>query len=493
MSFRALKNKLWFNIFIRIAAIFAAFVLILTVANITLLTEFFSLKEKNSLIEQTQHLSKLDINNKSEIVKRLTHINREYNFDVEIYDSTGKILYTTHGRQMMDFFLQNNQQLAMNHEEMRPIKSEKIDDSITFKRAIRRFDNSEYLLCTKEIEENVFVEVRIEQKLIANSAAIANEFITIISFAFLCLALIWVFIFARKFSKPIGEMNRITKEMTQLNFSEKLNIATTDEIGQLAYSVNELSDSLSNSLENLQAANKKLQEDIELERQLDAMRRGFVANVSHELKTPISIISGYAEGLKLNVNSDSKEAYCNTIIEESQRMNKLVLSILQLSRYESGQIPLNLTEFSIDALAGDMLNRIFTTTDIKTENQIPKNTLCFADALQIEQVMKSLLENALAHTEKGGTVTVNSQLVDGCHRIFVHNTGSHIENELMPQIWQSFYRGDKSHKREESRFGLGLSIVTAIMKLHGTKCGVFNTKNGVCFWFDVNAASASLS
>ena len=296
MSFRALKNKLWFNIFIRIAAIFAAFVLILTVANITLLTEFFSLKEKNSLIEQTQHLSKLDINNKSEIVKRLTHINREYNFDVEIYDSTGKILYTTHGRQMMDFFLHNNQQLAMNHEEMRPIKSEKIDDSITFKRAIRRFDNSEYLLCTKEIEENVFVEVRIEQKLIANSAAIANEFITIISFAFLCLALIWVFIFARKFSKPIGEMNRITKEMTQLNFSEKLNIATTDEIGQLAYSVNELSDSLSNSLENLQAANKKLQEDIELERQLDAMRRGFVANVSHELKTPISIISGYAKG-----------------------------------------------------------------------------------------------------------------------------------------------------------------------------------------------------
>ena len=133
------------------------------------------------------------------------------------------------------------------------------------------------------------------------------------------------------------------------------------------------------------------------------------------------------------------------------------------------------------------------TTDIKTENQIPKNTLCFADTLQIEQVMKSLLENALAHTEKGGTVTVNSQLVDGCHRIFVHNTGSHIENELMPQIWQSFYRGDKSHKREESRFGLGLSIVTAIMKLHGTKCGVFNTKNGVCFWFDINAASASIS
>lgn len=486
MNFKSLQNKLWFNIFIRIAVIFIAFVIILCIANVGFLVRFFSYKEKMSLKEQLLEVKKLDFSNSDEVVAELGSINEKYNFDVEIYKPDGYILYTTHGSQMMDFFHQQNNSFSMAHDEMRTISRENLGDGVVFETAVRRFDNREFLLCKSKVEGNLYAEVRVQKQLIANSAAIANEFIMIVSSVCFVVSIIWVLLFARKFSKPISEMSRITHDMAQLNFERRLKVKSNDEIGELALSINHLSGSLSEALQDLKATNEKLKNDIEVERRLDVMRRGFVANVSHELKTPISIISGYAEGLKLNINAESKEAYCNTIIEESQRMNRLVLSILELSRYESGQIPLNKCRFDISAVARDMTAKIFDGKDVNAICEIPENTVVFADDMQIEQVLKSLLENAAAHTENGGSVTVSSETSDEKIRITVNNTGSHISEELMPQIWQSFFRGDKSHKRESTRFGLGLSIVAAIIKLHGNSCGVYNTENGVCFWFELD-------
>ena len=487
MKFKALKKKLWFNIFVSIAAIFAVFVLVLALSNVTFLVSFFSAKEKTALKEQLEVVDDLDFDDASAVIKTVSEINEKYNFDVEIYTSSGRILYTTHGGQMMDYFSLKNDKFVMTHEEMTPTKTETLSDGVVFETAVRKFDKSEYLLCRKQIEDNLFAEVRIQKQLISNSAAIANEFIIIISVICFLLSIIWVLIFARQFSQPIAEMNEITKDMAKLNFERKLIVNRQDEIGQLANSVNELSASLNTALTDLKETNAKLQSDIELERQLDVMRRGFVANVSHELKTPISIISGYAEGLKLNVNAESKEEYCNIIIDESRRMNRLVLSILELSRYESGQIPLSLNNFSISQLCGDMMSRVFAGKNIEYSNEIPPDTEIYADPLQIEQVLKAYLENAASHAPDGGLVTVESSISGGTVRISVFNTGSHIDEKIMPQIWQSFFRGDKSHKRESSRFGLGLSIVTAIMKLHSHQCGVYNTDTGVCFWFEADA------
>ena len=169
-------------------------------------------------------------------------------------------------------------------------------------------------------------------------------------------------------------------------------------------------------------------------------------------------------------------------------MNKLVLSILELSRYESGQMPLNMQNFDVSELCGDMLARIFVGKNVSAENLIPQNTEIYADPLQIEQVLKSYLENAASHTPDGGEVKIESRQNGNTVRISVFNTGSHIDESIMPQIWQSFFRGDKSHKRDSSRFGLGLSIVSAIIKMHGHQCGVYNTEDGVCFWFETDTA-----
>lgn len=422
-----------------------------------------------------------------EVSETLSDINENYNFDVEIYDALGNVKYTTHGARMMNFFIDDRpNNFPMTHEELIVTKRENLSNGIVYEEAVRRFDSQEFLLCRKKIDNNYYAEIRIQKQLILSSADAANEFITFIAVICLCVSLVWIMFFARKFSKPITQMNEITRDMANLKFDRKITVNRSDEIGQLAQSVNEMSRSLSATLDNLNRTNAKLRDEIELERELDKMRKTFVANVSHELKTPISIISGYAEGLKLNVNASQQEQYCDTIIDESERMNKLVLSILELSKYESGQIPINKKVFDISAMTRLLLARIFSDCDINIANSLPENSLVFADEIQIEQVLRAYFENAKSHVNQGGTVSIWKKETDQKVRIFVHNTGSHIESEKMPYIWQSFYRGDDSHKRDKTRFGLGLSIVNAVMKTHNNCCGVYNNEDGVAFWFELD-------
>ena len=490
MNFRAklksLKNKLWFNIFLQVAVIFAVFVAILMLCNTALLSKFFCLRQKNALISQINRLDNIDISDSSAVSEVLTDIRENYNFDTEIYDRRGNIKYTTGGAQMMDFLMNGHSNFIMSHESLVTVKTENLSNGIVYEEAVRRFDNSEFLLCRKEIGSGFYAEVKIQKQLVMSSAKTANEFITVVSVLCLGLSMIWIVIFAKRFSQPLAQMNTITRDMANLKFDRTITVNRNDEIGQLASSVNEMSASLSSTLDDLKRTNLKLRDEIELERQLDVMRKTFVANVSHELKTPISIISGYAEGLKLNVNGDKREAYCDTIIDESRRMNNLVLSILELSKYESGQINAQFKAFDINGMTDMLLNRIFENSDIEIQNKISAQTVVFADEMQIEQALKSYLENAKSHTPSGGKVCVYSDEIDGKMRISVHNTGSHISEEEMPFIWQSFYRGDASHKRDKGRFGLGLSIVSAVMKIHNCHCGVYNTEDGVTFWFEVD-------
>ncbi len=482
-----MKGKLWFRIFLQIAAIFAVFVVTLTVCNRLFLVKFFESSEKNLLREQGKLLCTLDMDDSTLVVASLTSISDNYNFEVEIYNEHEQVLYTSYGSQMLDFYYKDNPGLSMKHKKLTVTERKQLSDGSVFETAIDDYTATEYLIYRVGVEKGINAELRVQTSLLENSALVAERFISIIACVCLALSLGWIFLSARRLSRPISEMSAITRDMAELKFDRKVKITSQDEIGELGNSVNLLSQKLSVTLDDLREKNEKLRDEIELERQLDSMRRGFVANVSHELKTPISIIQGYAEGLKLNINPEARDSYCDTIIDESERMNRLVLSLLELSRYESGQIPLRPETFDLLKTVNEMCTRIFDGTDISLA--LPQEeTAVFADPAQIEQVFKSILENAKAHTPAGGAVEVKF-LPDGDDiRVEIHNTGSHIDEEKMPQIWQSFFRGEESHKREQSRFGLGLSIVAAICKMHGKPCGVYNTETGVCFWFSLAKA-----
>lgn len=483
-----MKKKLWIKIFLQIAAVFAAFIVVLTVSNSVFLVPFFKHTEKLYLREQGAVVKSLDFSDNNAVVNKLSEIAENFSFETEIYTDSGKVVYTSYGSQMLDFYYRGNSGFSMNHKSLKTLSSETRSDGSVFETAVDSYTDTEYLVYRLSVSDGMYAELRVQTRLLKNSAETAGMFVSIIAFICLAAALVWTFFSARHISRPIAEMSEITRDMARLNFDRRVKVDSADEIGELGNAINALSENLKSALDGLRKTNERLEGEIELERQLDVMRRGFVANVSHELKTPISIIQGYAEGLKLNINSDARERYCDTIIDESNRMNKLVLGLLQLSRYESGQMPLSREKFSLSQMARDMLLRIFEGTDITCV--FPENEVfAFADPTQTEQLFGSILENARAHVNSGGTVEVKLAETENETKVEIFNTGSHVDEEKMPQIWQSFFRGEESHKRNENRFGLGLSIVSAICRVNGKKCGVYNTENGVCFWFTVDGAA----
>lgn len=484
-----LKNKFWFRLFIKVGIIFVAFVLLLTLCNTIFLEGYYEYTRKKELQSVSTNIKKADLTLAEEMVDIISDIEEGHGFEVEIYSSDGRTMYSSSGGQMMDYFFGKKENFFMSHRRLTPIKSEVLSDGSVLERAVDKPTGNEYLVYRFSLENSATGEVRAQIAQIKNSARTANRFITIIAVFFLILSLFWVFWFSRKISKPISEMNHITRKMASLDFNEKLFTNSDDEIGQLANSINHLSSRLDHTLKELNETNAQLKDEIELEHQLDVMRRGFVADVSHELKTPIAIIQGYAEGLKLDINSNSREKYLDTIIDESHRMNRLVLSILNLSKYESGQVPLSLSEFSLSQLIKVRSERIFDSKkQIYLVFDFDEDITVYSDSDKIDQILKSYLENAYCHANDGGEVKITVTPKENKYLVSVFNSGSHVDEEIMPRIWQSFFRGDSSHNRESGRFGLGLSIVSAIQKMLDEDCGVYNTDDGVCFWFTVKRA-----
>lgn len=483
-----MKDKIWIRLFVRISAIFAAFVLVLMLANSTLLYQYFEYSARWALGNTGKSLAKLDLSTSTvdEVADALSTVEGQ-NLLIDIYAPDGRVIYTAFGDLLWD--------VRNQPEELKPgrpsnyrITGEEYSDGNRFITAVDDLDGSEYLLYRTDLDGGYRAEMRVQKLVMESSANVANQFVTVIAVLILCVSIPWIIYFAMKFSKPITEMNSIARKMADLNFEEKLIPTSRDEIGQLAVSINELSEKLDGTLRDLRCSNAKLRDEIEIERRIDRMRKDFVANVSHELKTPISIIQGYAEGLKLGV-CDRPEDYCDIILEESVRMNRLVVDLLDLSRYESGQITIERRRFDIVALLRDMCRRL--------EKRVHEAgaTLCMnrtepifvlGDIVHIEQIVNNYLSNAISHVCAGGEIRVELEQQEQLAVIRVSNTGKPIPEEEMPMLWQSFYRSDKSHKRDSARFGLGLSIVKSLVELHGRACGVYNTQDGVCFWFDMD-------
>ena len=309
-----------------------------------------------------------------------------------------------------------------------------------------------------------------------------------------------VYLYARSFAKPLQKLNRAAKEIAALNFDYEIDVERSDEIGQLAVSVREMSAKLNAALTELKESNEQLQIELEHERELDIMRKKFVSDVSHELKTPLTVIGGYAEALQMGINDrERRSGYSAVIIEEADKMTKLVNGLLTLSKYESTEYKLNISDFDM----GELLERImfkygdiFEKNGIKPVIEVDKGMVA-ADPDRIEQCVNNFLNNAVSHADENKIIYVKGETADGRYRVSVFNSGEHIADGDIENIWASFYRADKARKRDEGRFGIGLSIVRALLTRHGAPFGVHNVTNlaakkfsapsGVEFWFELSA------
>ncbi|MBQ2704219.1 MAG: HAMP domain-containing protein [Clostridia bacterium] len=482
-------RRIWVKLFVNIALIFVLFVTVISIAGSTLFVEYFAYRQQKQMKECAQQIATLDYNDRSSAADSLRNAERQYNVTVTVYNN-GVPIYTTIGatnglRPNISGF-----DMIINRPDLFGEVVESKADGEYGKVSRVTLKGKELLIYTYTPKGSVSVDVITEQSLIENSAQVAGEFTILIATACLIVALIWSVAFARRFTRPIERMNKIALQMAALDFSQKVEVERNDEIGALGSSLNRLSEALLSTLKELNERNRRLQKEIDAERRLDSMRKGFVANVSHELKTPIAIIQGYAEGLEGGLAEDEalRQKYSRVIIEESQRMNGLIMSLLELSKYE-GTLSLNEEEYDVCPSLINLADRngqALIQKQIELDIKIPESLIVIGDRLMTEQAVQNYLSNAISHTEQGGKITLYTESYgDDGMRICVHNTGAQIPQKDMENLWQSFWRADKAHSRDQGRFGLGLSVVKAIMCAAKLDFGVFNTENGVTFWIQV--------
>ncbi|MBQ8518337.1 MAG: two-component sensor histidine kinase [Agathobacter sp.] len=337
-----------------------------------------------------------------------------------------------------------------------------------------------------------FVYIRSALESIRESARITNQFFIIVGLFGMAVGAVVIFFISRTISKPMQELKDVSKSMADLKFEVKYEPKQQDstEVAELGEHMNFLSQTLEKTISDLKVANNELQKDIEKKEQIDEMRKEFLSNVSHELKTPIALIQGYAEGLKENINEDteSKDFYCDVIMDESDKMNRMVKKLLTLNQLEFGNDVVEMTRFNITEMIAGMVqtNQLLAAQDdidIVFDEKEP--VYVWGDEFKVEEVLTNYLSNALHHVAGEKQIRISFEQKDELLRVKVFNTGNPIPEEELDKIWVKFYKVDKARTREYGGSGIGLSIVKAIMDSMNRQCGARNMENGVEFWFEL--------
>lgn len=327
---------------------------------------------------------------------------------------------------------------------------------------------------------------------IRESAVISSKFLCVIGIVSVILGGMISWIYSGKISNPILKLAQLSEQITKLDFDAKYTGNEKNEIGILGNNMNSLSESLERTISELKTANLELQQDIQKKEEIDMQRQEFIGNVSHELKTPIALIQGYAEGLKEGVIDDpeSMNYYLEVISDEAERMNRMVKNLMTLSELESGSKHVVMERFDLVALVRNYINSadiLLKEQSVKLSISSPEYLFAWGDEFKIEEVVMNYFSNAIHHVggeEKEIKVTIE-QLGEKA-RVTIFNTGRHIPEEDLEHIWDKFYKVDKARTRAYGGSGVGLSIVKAIMTGIKQNYGVDNVENGVAFWFELS-------
>lgn len=374
------------------------------------------------------------------------------------------------------------------------VKEKKLESETENYRIFSLFDSrmkSKYIELVGFLSDGGIILMRSNVESMQESVKVANKFLLYAGVCSAVLVSMIMFFAGRKFTRPILQLVDIAKEMSDLNFDVKYTGKSKDEIGELGHSVNVLSEKLEHTVSELKRANNELQVDIERRTQTEEMRKEFLSNVTHELKTPIALIQGYAEGLRDNISEspEDREFYCDVIMDEAAKMNAMVKKLLTLNQLEFGNAPPEITRFNLTALIQGVLNSsdiLAKQKGVTVHFEQQEPVYVWADEFMIEEVLTNYISNAFHHVAGANIVEVKLIPFQSRIRVAVFNTGAPIPEDELEKIWIKFYKVDKARTREYGGNGIGLSIVKAIMEAHNSSYGVRNHATGVEFWFELD-------
>lgn len=486
----SVKVKLFLSLSITVLLI----ILFMILVNNFALEQFYLYKKQITL--KTVYESINDYyqkqNRDDDIQTELEKLSIKNNFDILIKDKNGINLYTTNKN--FSTVMGSINDILDKVNDGKEIES---NDNFKIKQQRDTKNGLSYMMLSGKLENGYFLYIRIPLNSIKDSVSISNNFLLMMAGFTILIASIMVTIISRKFTEPILELNNIAKKMSNLDFSQKYQVTNAkDEINDLGRSINTMSDKLERTIKQLRSSNSELERDIEEKSKIDEMRKTFISDVSHELKTPIALIQGYSEGLLENVNSDeeSRKFYAEVILDETNKMDKLVKQLLELMKLEYGKREFNNKEFNIVELEKEVIRKTNVMIEEKQAEikfDETKDISVFADDFYIEQVLTNYLTNAIKNVKEmygEKYIKISNEILEEENKVCikVFNTGENISEENLNRIWNRFYKADESRHREDGGTGIGLAFVKAIMGNYDNKYGVKNLENGVEFYFELD-------
>lgn len=418
--------------------------------------------------------------------KDLGRLTEKNNISIAVIDSEYNVVYTNVREKQMMVVQLFGYLYDKSHQEV----LEKTD-SYDICKSVDPQNNTEYLSMWGSFDNGDIFIMRSPLESIRSAVTIFNRFIGVVGGCVILASVLLAWYFSKRITEPIMELATLSQKMADLDFEAKYTSGGSNEIGVLGENFNRMSERLEQTISNLKEANYKLQKDIEQKEKRENMRSEFLGNVSHELKTPIALIQGYAEGLKEGVNDDSesREFYCEVIMDEAGKMNRMVKNLLALNQLEFGEDDVQFERFDITSLISGVLQSLDILIEQKEAQVIfrHKNPVyVWADEFKVEQVVRNYVNNALNHVDGEKVIEIKITQENDMAKITVFNTGTPIPEEDLPHIWEKFYKVDKARTREYGGNGIGLSIVKAIMDSFGKGYGAINHTNGVEFWFELD-------
>ena len=462
---KSIRFKLWAGMMSLIVIV----LILLWFFQIVFLESFYTnMRIYNIKNEAASIIQLLNDGSRSEFENKLDAFAFNNNLSSELMDNAGKSIYITGSTGA------NGQMPMMKNNAMAEVfQKVLLGKEVTVPVIHPRFGNKFMLIglpikISGEVSSVLIINMPLAP--VEDTASILKWQLFYITLILLSAALLISFLISRSFTRPILEIKKASEIMASGDFSVRINTKKQDEIGKLADTINYLGQQLS---------------------KIEQLRKDLIANVSHELRTPLSLIRGYAETIR-DVSGnfpEKREKQLEIIIEETERLSRIVDDILNLSQLQSGYIALNKGRFVIK----DVLNAVVKRYDVlseKTGVKIIQNSfndaILEADESRIEQVLYNLINNAFNHTQKGGTITVRTIDLPGAVRFEVSNTGSGIPEVDIPHIWERYYKADKTSGKQSIGTGLGLAIVKGVLEAHQAVFGVESLEDQeTTFWFEL--------
>ncbi|MBQ9913810.1 MAG: HAMP domain-containing histidine kinase [Clostridia bacterium] len=458
-----------------------------SVVQFAFMDDLYIYATQRSMVLNSEQIMNIDFE-KDDYKSILSDIEVNKDIYIEIYSPRETLFYTTDSNDIV-YEPDGQETEGVLKPRIMKIKSHTdMPDGSYLELRQEYYTSAEYMVYGVFFGQNNGIEIYRSLDAVRANALTASWafFVTTIILSLIIISI--TVIYASSVINPLLIINDKTKSIINMDFGETCPPFKIKEIHELGSNINSLSASLSSALGELQNENRRLEMDIEMKRRMEKTMRSFMANVSHELKTPISIIQGYAEGMKFGIGCDSTEEFCDIIIEESDKMNNLVCRLMEYLQYGNENYRVNKITFNIASFIRecvDLRSHRIKEADADITVDIDERLYGYGDTELLSNVFNNYLSNALSHLDYEKKIVITSKDMGSCCRISVFNTGRQIPGSDIENIWQSFYRADKSHSRAEGRFGLGLSIVAKLQDLHGQRYGVMNRENGVEFWFDI--------